>query len=316
VETPVKPLEEDDIPKNADGTPMFGLYNGIPILLAMPDSMTESRSYDIEAGSVPTEPHIHELMAHMWEDQSAHFYYYHAINDGPSVDSPMLAAKQVGMIDMSHRERRYYKHPNPGFGFVRIIEAPLDPSGQEKHPEDLAWEKEVVDKGPEYWRVTLKLMPRKIHEFDTISKVQLEEKLRKDAERARYDFDVFLSYASPNVEQAEDIHRKMTDIGLRVFMAKKSLEGGDDFADEIRKALVGSREIFLLLSPSSMSSEWVTTEWGAAWVLSKRISPILFQCATSSLPDRLRKLHCTDLHNIDGLIASVAAKHKNPTAAN
>lgn len=302
----MNPIDEDDIPKNPDGSPMFGFYKGMPVLLAIPESMTEGRIYDVVAGTLPTTRHVQELMAQMWEDSNAEFYYYHGVSGEPSIDGPMLAAKNIGMIEMAHRERRYYKHSTPGAGFVHILDPASQPPGLDKHPEAVAWEKSLIEKGPEYWRVTLKLSPRKQHEFDTISKVQLEEVLRKRAEQARYDYDVFLSYASANIEQAEGLHAKLKAAGLRVFMAKKSLEGGDDFAEEIRKALIGSKQILLLVSPTSIASEWVITEWGAAWVLGKKIRPILYQCPPSMLSDRLRKLHCTDLHDVDHMIASLS----------
>jgi hypothetical protein len=43
-------------------------------------------------------------------------------------------------------------------------------------------------------------------------------------------------------------------------MAPKVLKPGDDFAEEIRLALHGSHELWLLVSPSSAKSEWVISE--------------------------------------------------------
>jgi len=51
-------------------------------------------------------------------------------------------------------------------------------------------------------------------------------------------------------------------------------------------------------SPSSLKSGWATTEWGAAWVLEKKIIPILHQCSVDELPERLKRLHCIDLYRI------------------
>ena len=95
-------------------------------------------------------------------------------------------------------------------------------------------------------------------------------------------------------------------------MAPKVLKPGDDFAEEIRMALLGSLELWVLVSPSSASSEWVITEWGAAWALAKKIVPILHRCAHDSLPMRLQKLQCIDLHRCDELILDL----KNPENEN
>jgi hypothetical protein len=51
-----------------------------------------------------------------------------------------------------------------------------------------------------------------------------------------------------------------------------------------------------------MESEWVTTEWGAAWALEKKIIPILLRCEVSRLPDRLKRIHSVDFHRYNDLI--------------
>ena len=62
----------------------------------------------------------------------------------------------------------------------------------------------------------------------------------------------------------------------------------------------------MLVSPESSKSEWVISEWGAAWALGKRIVPILHRCSYDALPQRLARLHCTDLHRVRELIAQLA----------
>ena len=92
-----------------------------------------------------------------------------------------------------------------------------------------------------------------------------------------------------------------------MFLAPKELNPGDDFAEEIRLALHGSRELWLLVSPSSSKSEWVISEWGAAWALGKRIVPILHRCGPDALPVRLAKLQCVDLHRVNEAISLLSA---------
>ena len=114
--------------------------------------------------------------------------------------------------------------------------------------------------------------------------------------------DVFLSYASANQQEAVKLDQAITRAGATAFLAKKNLTGGDDFSEEIRKALLASRELWILVTPDSLNSHWVSTEWGAAWALQKRIVPILLRCDHKSLPDRLARLHCVDFHDYDELI--------------
>lgn len=123
-----------------------------------------------------------------------------------------------------------------------------------------------------------------------------------DREEVAINFDVFLSYASPYQLEADQIFEAIESAGGKAFVAAKSLNPGDDFADEIRNALWSSREVWLLVSPNSLKSDLVISEWGAAWALRKRIVPILFRCSPSETPDRIRRLHCIDFHRFPELI--------------
>lgn len=277
--------------------PPFQMHNGIPIFPFVPDSIKESRFHVIEAGHLKTDADIAGLIEQMWLKPEVDFYYFHGHMGGPTVDNVLLSARNRGDILMDESERRYYKHPKFLRDYVHII-----PNGEHY---DWDWEREVVEKGPEFWRVTLKLSARKRDELDAWRKVQMEEHFRQQARKARYAYDVFLSYAGANNSEAENLHDEIVMAGWKVFMAPKVLKPGDDFAEEIRMALIGSRELWLLVSPSSSSSEWVISEWGAAWALGKRIVPILHRCAPDSLPLRLQKLQCIDLHRSDELIRSL-----------
>lgn len=111
-------------------------------------------------------------------------------------------------------------------------------------------------------------------------------------------YDVFLSYDSVDSAVAKTLQKQIEEADCTCFMSEKSLENeaGANFAAEIRRAIRDSREMIILCSPASKTSEWVTTEWGAAWVLEKRIVPVLYQLSVSDLPDRLSCLHCVNVH--------------------
>jgi hypothetical protein len=136
-----------------------------------------------------------------------------------------------------------------------------------------------------------------------VQKIHLEDQVREQVKKHKSSFDVFLSYSNRDTEEATRIYNKVMAAGGRIFMAPKEIRPGDDFAVTIRSALVHSDEVWLLLSPNSIKSEWVITEWGAAWALEKKIVPILYRCDNSAMPDRLRGTQSTDLHLIDELIA-------------
>ena len=267
----------------------------------VPDAITRHSFRPFEYGDFPTEEDVKELLYMLWLEPDTAFYYYHE-KDQP-LEPTLLAAVRTGFLRADHSERRHYRHPNDRKDYVRI-------EGPDEQLEQLPfeWQKEVVAAGPEYWRSTLTLSPYAKNDFDTQHKIDLEERLRQQRQRSRYTFDAFLSYSAANSAEAEIVHAAATAAGLRVFMAPKLLQPGDDFAEEIRASLEGSAELWLLLSPQSAKSEWVTSEWGAAWVLKRRIVPILHRCEPSALPDRLAKFHCVDLHRLAELIDSRVAR--------
>jgi hypothetical protein len=169
------------------------------------------------------------------------------------------------------------------------------------------------------WNIVHRIQERKKN-IDRIAKVlgvpiRKSEALRTDVQNSarlkphkdgdtdtHETYDVFLSYASGDSREALKIYEAVVAAGGRVFLSEKSLKAGDDFAERIRSALHASDELWLLLSPNSLRSEWVISEWGAAWVLRKRIIPILFRCTPQDAPDRIGRLHCIDYHRCTELV--------------
>jgi len=126
-------------------------------------------------------------------------------------------------------------------------------------------------------------------------------------ERGRHpsQYDVFLSYATSDASIATDIRDALNEKGLLCFMSAKELKGGDNFGDVICNALRNSREVCVLFTPHSAKSEWVLTEWGAAWALKKRIVPIIHRTDIDSLPDRLKSKHVIDFSNLKTYVEQV-----------
>jgi CheY-like chemotaxis protein len=122
------------------------------------------------------------------------------------------------------------------------------------------------------------------------------------------EVDVFLSHSVADGRKARGIVRRLESHGVKAYLAARALQGGDAFSDKIRVALNSSKEVWVLVSPSSLNSEWVITEWGAAWGLGKRIVPILHGCRHHELPDRLRSLQCIDADKIDVLIKQLGSR--------
>ena len=88
-------------------------------------------------------------------------------------------------------------------------------------------------------------------------------------------------------------------------MASQKVQGGNIFDAEIREALIESKEVCIVFSPSALNSEWVLSEWAAAWVLDKRIVPLLYQMPPAKLPERLRKFHAMDFSQLNKFVDQV-----------
>lgn len=100
--------------------------------------------------------------------------------------------------------------------------------------------------------------------------------------------DVFLSYCASDRRQAEELFSELTQHGVAVYFSERMLPSGAVFDEAIRRELLRSDEVWLLITDASLRSEWVTTEWGAAWALGKVVVPVLLGCREDALPLRLR----------------------------
>lgn len=115
--------------------------------------------------------------------------------------------------------------------------------------------------------------------------------------------DVFLSHSDVDKDQARKLFELLEGSGRSVFLSEK-ISPGDRWAETIRESLKGCRQFWLLVTPDSLRSEWVTSEWAAAWALEKKIVPILFRCRPEDLPGRLGDHQCIDFHQVGEWLSS------------
>ena len=258
-----------------------------------PSSMTSSMRHEIEEFDIKTDEDFQGLIHQMFEYPDRDFFYFQE-KDGPR-NELMVTMVELGYILIDETVFFYYPHPGYPHNYVHI----------EVHDGQYRWDwqREAVEKGPMFMRSKLRLTERTKRELETWYRLQLEEDLRRRRREAEHSYDVFISYSSTDSNEASQLYEAITSAGGKAFLAGKSLKPGEDFADEIRQVLVASRELWLLVSPTSLKSDWVLSEWGAAWALEKKIVPILHRCAPEQLPDRLSRLHCIDFYKFAELIA-------------
>lgn len=263
----------------------------VPFPNIMPSSISLSHSLGYQRNDIGSEEELQALLANLFYHPEVTVHYFCA--HGEQWDPLLTEIVERGEILISLTENFFFRHPRAsGFTKIEVRDGTYE----------FEWQREVVEAGPMYSRSTLALSAHKRLSLETWQKINMEEEYREMKLANDSQYDVFLSYSSVNSSEARSVSDAITHSGKRVFLAEKSIQPGHDFEDAIRKALKGSREVWLLVSPQSMKSEWVTTEWGAAWALEKKIIPILFRCDVNSLPDRLKRIHSVDFHCYNDLI--------------
>jgi len=263
------------------------------IELPAPTSIKTSMVLITESGELKTDESVSSLMYEMFNRPEIGIEHYSEY--GNPKDKALIKAIDRGDIILANSENYYYKHPEADRFYIK-----LNPAEKEL----TEWEKDLVKSGSYYIKNILKLSERKKREYETWQKIEMEDIYRKRKQEIDYSYDVFLSYSEKDHSIATMVHEKLTNENCRVFMAPKSLNPGEDFAERIRNSLLGSSELWVVVSPNSLTSEWVITEWGAAWVLKKTIIPILHRCDIPQLPERLRRVQSIDVARIDELINS------------
>lgn len=123
-------------------------------------------------------------------------------------------------------------------------------------------------------------------------------------------WDIFLSYAEADADIAEKLYDELFESDLSCFLARKELrfKGGVNFSDYIRDQILSSREMILLCSENSINREWVISEWSAAWVLKKMITPVIYRISMKSLPSRLQMLQSVDVHDFKKFVQEAASR--------
>jgi hypothetical protein len=125
---------------------------------------------------------------------------------------------------------------------------------------------------------------------------------------------VFISHSSDDrwiaKQMANCIERKGKRYGVRTFLDVKDIESGDRFPEEIRENIELCSEFIVLISSSSIDRDWVIGEIGSAWVLKKRIIPIIDKISPEEMPRILNQYKAIDLNDFDQYIEELVIRVK------
>jgi hypothetical protein len=113
----------------------------------------------------------------------------------------------------------------------------------------------------------------------------------------------FISYSTTDQTFAETLHTDLSKAGIRSWFAPAAMGIGDPIARTINDAIVTSDKMLLILSKSSIDSEWVEKEVAVALERERALHrPVLFpirlddavMSASSELLAQVREKHIGD----------------------
>ena len=93
----------------------------------------------------------------------------------------------------------------------------------------------------------------------------------KDEEENQKEFDVFISYASPNFDTAIEIRDHFEDNGLKCWMAPRNITAGRHWTEDIMLGIIASKILVLVYSEHSQKSKYVKSELQNAMKYNKTI---------------------------------------------
>ena len=114
-------------------------------------------------------------------------------------------------------------------------------------------------------------------------------------------YQVFVSHATTDKWIARMICEKIESAGATTFRDDRDIESGDDIPDEIRKQLIGSNELVILMTPESVRRAWVLLEAGAFWGRKKkaRIVAVLCHVEIDTIPDMIKSKKAISINDFD-----------------
>lgn len=108
---------------------------------------------------------------------------------------------------------------------------------------------------------------------------------------------VFISYSRQDLNFVQGFAQTLMSNGVDVWWDLSSLQGGDNWTNEIPQAIENSEICIVVLSPNAVKSEWVQKEYTYALNQQKRIIPVLYQAC--KIPFALVNINFIDLQGVN-----------------
>jgi HEAT repeat protein len=106
---------------------------------------------------------------------------------------------------------------------------------------------------------------------------------------------IFISYAHVDGDFAKELIEVVKNAGFKHWIDSEKLREGEDWRQELDKAIRASFALVVIMTPKAKASEYVTYEWAFALGVGVKVIPILPKPFKSSIWDRMlrrpQKLH-------------------------
>lgn len=99
----------------------------------------------------------------------------------------------------------------------------------------------------------------------------LDKFFKKEDEKERKDFDVFISYGGPEFDTALEIRDYFEENGLKCWMAPRNITPGRHWSEDIMLGIIASKILVLVFSEHSKESKYVRSELQNAMKYNKTI---------------------------------------------
>lgn len=124
------------------------------------------------------------------------------------------------------------------------------------------------------------------------------------------DYQVFVSHATADKWIAKVLCERIETTTATTFRDDRDIGSGDDIPGEIRRELVRSKEMVILLSPESVDRPWVLLEAGAFWGRRRnaRIVAVLCHVQLDTIPDMIKSKKAIPLNDFDSYVTELAGR--------
>jgi hypothetical protein len=118
-------------------------------------------------------------------------------------------------------------------------------------------------------------------------------------------YTVFISHATDDKFIAKALCERIEELGVTTFRDDRDITGGDDIPEAIIDSIRDCREFVVLLTPKSITREWVLVEIGMALALRHRVVPLFYHVAPDEMPGTIRNKRGFHVNDLDAYLADL-----------